>query len=109
MSESTPVLLCIGTSEMSLQDNKNALFGKGPSPAPSGTKKPTSNTSPSTSSKMTPIPKPSSSISPEMKAKKVKEGNENEERAQKFLKTSVRISILMTLLFYLPLDLSMES
>jgi hypothetical protein len=76
---------------MSLQDNKNALFGKGPSTA-SGTRKPAASPSPVISSTKAPIPKPSSSISPEMKAKKMKEASENEERAQKFLKTSVRTS-----------------
>lgn len=74
---------------MSLQDNKNALFGKAPmssipppqrsTPASSATQKSSGST----------VPK-ASGVSPELKARKITEAREAEERAQKALKTSVR-------------------
>lgn len=90
---------------MSLQDNKNALFGKGTLPAKNPpTTSPTSRgtgtgTGTSTTAGTAAIPKPSSSISSEMKIKKTNEAKEYEERGNKFLKTSVFNDLILILIF----------
>jgi hypothetical protein len=75
---------------MSLQQNKNALFGKGPLP-PKGDQKtvPTAAASSPSSSQAKAVAAPKSTISAELKTKKLNEAKENEDRAERFLKTSV--------------------
>lgn len=87
---------------MSLQDNKNALFGKAPmSSVPESKKTSTSTSSSTITSSSSSGSKNTSSrltVSPELKAKKLAEARENEEKAQKALKTSVIIFFISILI-----------
>jgi hypothetical protein len=79
------------SNNMSLQDQKNSLFGKGPTPSP--THQPSNSLNsvnrefPKSSGAA--APKPKMGISPELKAKKIAEGRESEEKGKNFLKTSL--------------------
>ena len=69
---------------MSLSDKKNALFGNAPMSTVPEAKR-------SGAAPVTAAAKPKIGISPALKAKKIAEGKENEERGEKFLKTTVHI------------------
>jgi hypothetical protein len=88
---------------MSLSNQKNALFGKGPMPAE------TSSTQKKSSSKPIAV---SSGISAEMKQKKIVEAEQFKTKAMNALKTSVSLNIIIFLHFAIQMLLiafSMES
>jgi hypothetical protein len=73
---------------MSLQQNKNALFGKAPLPSKAESK-PASPSPVSASGQVKASAAPKSTISAELKTRKLNEAKESEDRAERFLKTSV--------------------